>query len=185
MLSNEVKLKEDIKLKMTSSSMGNIVSGHALSSLLNQEAVKPENITMKLFKIADTRPSLIVRNVMRLKAQDVLPNTIKTEDLKKLKIIVPHIEENFDFIHPEEAVEDFKSNMIMLGRKFDQQSIILGTEDGVFEVDKVGKKLTKFKNSPDIVTNKDAENFMTQLISRGNRAFKLSAISTIEDNLKQ
>lgn len=87
-------------------------------------------------------------------------------------------------LNNEEAVEDFKSNMIMLGRKFDQQSIILGTEDGVFEVDKVGKKLTKFKNSPDIVTNKDAENFMTQLISRGNRAFKLSAISTIEDNLK-
>lgn len=111
LLSNEVKLKEDIKLKMTSSSMGNIVSGHALSSLLNQEAVKPENITMKLFKIADTRPSLIVRNVMRLKAQDVLPNTIKTEDLKKLKIIVPHIEENFDFIHPEEAVEDFYNNI--------------------------------------------------------------------------
>lgn len=111
LLSNEVKLKEDIKLKMTSSSMGNIVSGHALSSLLNQEAVKPENITMKLFKIADTRPSLIVRNVMRLKAQDVLPDTIKTEDLKKLKIIVPHIEENFDFIHPEEAVEDFYNDV--------------------------------------------------------------------------
>lgn len=111
LLSNEVKLKEDIKLKMTSSSMGNIVSGHALSSLLNQEAVKPENITMKLFKIADTRPSLIVRNVMRLKAQDVLPNTIKTEDLKKIKIKVPHIEENFDFIHPEEAVEDFYNDV--------------------------------------------------------------------------
>ncbi len=111
LLSNEVKLKEDIKLKMTSSSMGNIVSGHALSSLLNQEAVKPENITMKLFKIADTRPSLIVRNVMRLKAQDVLPDTIKTEDLKKIKIKVPHIEENFDFIHPEEAVEDFYNNI--------------------------------------------------------------------------
>lgn len=111
LLSNEVKLKEDIKLKMTSSSMGNIVSGHALSSLLNQEAVKPENITMKLFKIADTRPSLIVRNVMRLKAQDVLPDTIKIEDLKKIKIKVPHIEENFDFIHPEEAVEDFYNNI--------------------------------------------------------------------------
>lgn len=111
LLSNEVKLKEDIKLKMTSSSMGNIVSGHALSSLLNQEAVKPENITMKLFKIADTRPSLIVRNVMRLKAQDVLPDTIKTEDLKKIKIKVPHIEENFDFIHPEEAVEDFYNDV--------------------------------------------------------------------------
>lgn len=111
LLSNEIKLKEDIKLKMTSSSMGNIVSGHALSSLLNQEAVKPENITMKLFKIADTRPSLIVRNVMRLKAQDVLPDTIKTEDLKKIKIKVPHIEENFDFIHPEEAVEDFYNNI--------------------------------------------------------------------------
>ena len=81
--------------------------GHSL----NQEAVKPENITMKLFKIADTRPSLIVRNVMRLKAQDVLPDTIKTEDLKKIKIKVPHIEENFDFIHPEEAVEDFYNNI--------------------------------------------------------------------------
>lgn len=111
LLSNEVKLKEDIKLKMTSSSMGNIVSGHALSSLLNQEAVKPENITMKLFKIADTRPSLIVRNVMRLKAQDVLPDTIKEEDLRKIKIKVPHIEENFDFIHPEEAVEDFYNDV--------------------------------------------------------------------------
>ena len=107
LLSKEIKLKDTIKLKMSSYSMVIIVSGHALSVILNQGVVKPENITMKLFKIADTRGSFVVKNVMKLKAQDVLPETIKNEDLKKIKIKVPYIEENFDFIHPEGAIKDF------------------------------------------------------------------------------
>ena len=71
-----------------------------------------------------------------------------------------------------EACEDFISEMVMLGREYKQQSIILGTPEGVFEYDKFGKKLSTFKKDPTTITNKDAESYMTQLIGRGERAFK-------------
>lgn len=94
-------------------------------------------------------------------------------------------EDSFFVIGPDlndNSSEQFAKEMIKLGNKFDQQSIILGLSDGIFEIDKSGNKITKFKNSPNIITNKDAEYFMTQLIGRGNRAFKLSAIQDIKDN---
>jgi hypothetical protein len=72
----------------------------------------------------------------------------------------------------------------MLGRKFKQQSVIVGTPKGVFEYDKFGNIVTKFKNSPALITDKDAESYMTQLIGKGERAFKFELDKVTPQNLE-
>ena len=83
----------------------------------------------------------------------------------------------------KEACDIFKNEMVKLCGKYNQQSIIIGTPEGVFEFDKTGNKLTNYKTKPTIITDKDAEKFMTQLIGKGQRAFKFQINNIESQNL--
>lgn len=108
LLDNELQIPQNIKLKLVSCSMGNVVSGEILSKLFKQNTVKPENITMSLYRIADTGRTY--SKIIRVKPEDILFN-IEKEDLEKIKIITPNMQEKFDFIHSTNAVKDFYNDV--------------------------------------------------------------------------
>lgn len=123
LLNNELKVNKEVKLKLVSCSMGNVVSGQILSNLLENDAIKADNVIMSLYRVADT--GRVCSKITKVKPEDIFAD-IKREDLEKIKIITPNMQAKFDFIHSTKAVETLYNNISSRvdGKKLTFQDII-------------------------------------------------------------
>ncbi len=123
LLNNELKVNKEVKLKLVSCSMGNVVSGQILSKLLENDTIKADNVIMSLYRVADT--GRVCSKITKVKPEDIFTD-IKREDLEKIKIITPNMQAKFDFIHSTKAVERLYNDISSRvdGKKLTFQDII-------------------------------------------------------------
>ena len=152
LLNNELPLKKDSKLYVSSASTGNVAAGKFISKILDQKTTQPSKISILLQKIAKT--SFWSSLFAKAKSKEILQG-IKTEDLAQMNITTPNIENNTDKNHSQEAVKELYDDISkrILGRELSYKEIYniqdLQKEFGIMQALKIAQEqMNNLSNQP-------------------------------------